>query len=200
MLRTTAFQKYTSIKGIPFPKGSTFNQLIITGPPCSGKSTLIKRLGGWFEEGYLDLTFESWWKNKIFFTRPRELHLGLPFHEFDKPLAIFQPAWLANPQPIAFERVLLPPIKLYFWEIDWRKKFIFEFLIPSAETILQRRQIRAEQHTHHVDLPPLSLEMIQYQIRVYQEMALFFKDNGFSAHIREDLDGLPLRILGRKKS
>ena len=194
VFQKTSFPEVVEIKGIPFPKGTKFSQLIITGPPGAGKSTLIKKWGGWFEEGFLDLTFDQWWKNKIFMMRPREVHLGLPFHGFDRPLAVFQPEYLEHPQKLELERIILPPLKRFFWTMDWRKKFVFEFLIPPPEIILQRRQYRAKARTHYVDLKPLSLENIRRQVHVYQELALFWHLNGFSTHVREDLDGPPLGI------
>ena len=35
-----------SLKGIPFPAGVSFRQLVVTGPPGVGKSTLLDALGG----------------------------------------------------------------------------------------------------------------------------------------------------------
>ena len=192
MLHTTTCLEYTEIKGILFPKGTRFRDLIVTGPPGSGKSTLMKKLGGWFQEGFLDLTFPAWWKDKIFFTTPREIHLGLPFRGCDRPLAVFQPEWKKEPKSIDYDRILLPPIKNHFWNVDWRNRFVYEFLIPPADIIFQRRQLRAKQRSHRVDTEFFSLEIVEKQVAIYQEMACFWHQNGFITHIREDLDGPPL--------
>ena len=40
------------IKGVAYPRDVRFRQIIVTGPPGSGKTSLIQKLGGWPEEGW----------------------------------------------------------------------------------------------------------------------------------------------------
>jgi predicted NACHT family NTPase len=54
-LSTEFIESLQNFKGIDFPGDIRFRQILVTGPPGAGKSTLIRRLGGWSEEGYLDL-------------------------------------------------------------------------------------------------------------------------------------------------
>ncbi|WP_291997867.1 hypothetical protein [Candidatus Accumulibacter sp. ACC012] len=65
-------------KGVAFPSDVRFRQILVTGPPGAGKSTMIRRLGGWSEEGYLDISRKYWWRSELLSIRPREIHLGLP--------------------------------------------------------------------------------------------------------------------------
>ncbi len=44
------------MKGLPFPADVKFRHVLVTGPPGAGKTTLITKLGGWSEEGDLDLS------------------------------------------------------------------------------------------------------------------------------------------------
>ena len=95
-LKTVEIKNLVMVKGIPFPEGESFRQIIVTGPPCSGKTTLIDKLGGWPEEGFLDLCLKSWWRNQILTFRPREVHFGLPFKGHTESHAVFDPEWLAS--------------------------------------------------------------------------------------------------------
>ena len=100
-----------SIKGVLVPGSVSFRQIIVTGPPCSGKSTLVQKLGGWPEEAYIDLTLKKWWQNRIFTFRPREIHFGFPFEGFTESHAVFDKEWLDSPTPLDFSRIRLPPKK-----------------------------------------------------------------------------------------
>ena len=45
-----------NVRGVDLPIGLTFVQLVVTGPPGSGKTFYVNKIHGWPNEGYLDLT------------------------------------------------------------------------------------------------------------------------------------------------
>lgn len=174
------------IKGVPFASGYAFRQFLVTGPPGAGKSSLIKQIGGWPSEGYIDLTVNGWWNAPSLVVRPREVHLGVPFKGTEKVLTVFDAEWLEADAPleIDFERILLPPEKglPIFGRV--RSSFVFEFLLPPAATILKWREGRADSGCFPVDVN-LSMDQVERQITVYSQIALFFHNSGLQVFVRD---------------
>ena len=188
-------QNLQNIRGVQLPIGLEFLQLVVTGPPGAGKSHYIEQIRGWPNEGYLDLTQKGWWKDQSLIFRPREVHLGLPFRGIKEAITVFDKEWLKSPVPPELElsRIKIPPARRYFFQSDWRARYIFEFIIPSPATIYEQRLGRQGKGYFPVD-ENLSLEMVRNQVAVYREVALYLHRAGLNVYIRKGLDKPPMVI------
>ena len=183
------------IHGVEFPAKLKFRQLLVTGPPGSGKSTLIANIRGWPEEGYIDLSMKNWWKSRSLSMRPREIHLGFPCVGHKKALAVFDDEWKKAdiPPDLDLSRVKLPPIKKFFFSTNWRNRYFIEFLIPPVEVLFRQRENRAKQGTHPVD-DTFDLNLIKNQVAIFRQVAFYLFEQGMNVYIREVSDGPPLQI------
>ncbi len=194
-LETVEIGELASVRGVPVPADVRFRQIIVTGAPGSGKGTLISRIGGWPEEGFLDLAGRRWWRERALSLRPREVHLGLPVVGHRESLAVTDPEWLAEMPATDLSRISIPPAKRGWLSIDWRTRYVFDFQLLPAEVVYEARLRRAQARTHPVD-HGVTLEQVRRQLHAYREVALHLHRAGVKVYVREDFLGVPRRIVG----
>ncbi len=185
-----------NIRGVELPVGLEFRQLVVTGPPGAGKTYYINQIRGWPNEGYLDLMKRGWWKDQSLIYRPREIHLGIPYTGFKEALTVFDQEWLEAPPDslrIDYPKISIPPSAKTLFGTNWRDRYIFEFIIPDARLVYERRRNRQKDGYFPVDAN-LSLDTVTRQIDAYSAVALYLHRAGLNVYIRRDLEQPPMLI------
>jgi len=125
--------------------------------------------------------------------------LLLPFQGWDACLSVFAHEWDGEiPPSLDSERIVIPPAKRQFWTTDWRNRFVFEFLLPSAETIHQRRLQRREREYHpdDEDLDPNTVSpLIEAQLQCFWRAALLLHSRGLRVIVRDSSQHPPRRFV-----
>ncbi len=120
--------------GVLFLAKMKFPSWIVAGPPGSGKSYLIGKIGGWPGEVCLDITMKKWWAVEAFTHRPREIHFALPFIEIDERHSVYDEKLQGVKEfpELDVEQIRIPSKNRFILDPKWRARFFCDFILPPS--------------------------------------------------------------------
>ncbi len=193
-------------KGIPFPAKMKFRSWIVLGPPGSGKTYLIDRIGGWPGEVGIDISMKKWWTVEPLTHRPREIHLALPFKGHDEALSVYDERWkgVSDFPEVDFERIRLPQKKKFILAPNWQARFVFDFILPPVAWLFQTRRDRLSSDDVRLVDMGITPEWVQWEVWVHWQVAWHFHQSGLQVMLRPFNTARPYsfavlrKIMGKK--
>lgn len=173
-------------RGVLFPAKMKFRSWIVAGPPGSGKSYLIQKIGGWPGEVCLDITMKRWWAVEPLTHRPREVHFALPFKDADQRYPVYDDKWLgAKKLPeLDVNQIRIPTKKKFILAPDWRARFVFDFVLPPPEWLFEVRRKRLESGDPRLVDIGITPELVAWQVGIHWQLAQFFHGSGLQVMVR----------------
>lgn len=172
--------------GILYPANMKIRSWIICGIPGSGKSHLNNEIGGWPGEVGIDLSADNWWKVGPLAYRPRVVHFALPFIGFDQSHPVYADLWqkMESYPDVEWKRIKIPQKKKFLLASDWRKAFVFDFILPPPVWILKQREKRFASEDKRLMDADLSEAWIRWQVHIYWSTAWHFHHSGLQVIVR----------------
>jgi hypothetical protein len=187
--------------GVVFPAKMKFRSWIVCGPPGSGKSYLIDKIGGWPGEVGIDITMKKWWAVEPLTHRPREIHFALPFKGSSERYAVYDEKWSATKKRpgLDIDRIRLPGKKKFILAPDWRARFVFDFILPPPAWLFRVRRDRL--HSDDARLVDLNLtpELVAWQVEIHWRLARFLHQSGMQVMVRPFNTVRPYSLRALKK-
>ena len=175
---------------------------MVVGPPGCGKSCLIQQIRGYPGEVGIDISQDKWWTVEPLTHRPRELHFAFPFKGRRNALPVYDECWkgLQEFPELDFQRIRLPQKKKFVLAPDWRARFVFDFILPPADWLLDNRKQRHDSgDLRLVDLE-LTPQWVSWQVHVHWRAAWFFHRAGLQVMLRPFNNRQPLFLPGGEES
>ena len=172
--------------GVTYPAKMRYRSWIVLGPPGSGKSYLIEKIGGFPGEVGIDISMKKWWAVEPMTHRPREIQLAFPFKGFDEGLSVYDERWqgMQSLPEVDFERIKIPRKKKFILAPNWRARFVFDFLLPPPRWLYRRRQERLSSADVRLVDMGLTLESVAWQVHIHWQIAWFFYQSGLQVMLR----------------
>ncbi|MEA3410784.1 MAG: serine/threonine protein phosphatase [Pseudomonadota bacterium] len=178
--------KLTDCHGISYPAKMKFGSWIVAGPPGSGKSWLIDRIGGYPGEVGIDISQDKWWTVEPLTHRPRELHFAFPFKGLKDALSVYDEPWRGRSEfpELDFDRIRIPKKKKFVLAPNWRARFVFDFILPPPTWLFENRKRRLSSGDVRLVDMGLTQEWIAWQVHIHWQVAWFFHQSGLQVMLR----------------